>query len=341
MTVLLTFDAALAAELLRLAEGLGAHAQSTPPAVEVVQGTPTAAVTHGRQVHGGAPLGFVARSESDALEAVAAGADEAVVPVPGDAHAAVAFLERLAVRASLRREQENRQTTLAQTEKLAALGTVVAGVAHEINNPLAAVLLLVESLKMTLNPLLGAQDELERLVERGTSASIAELERLLDLARTGVPSMEARAMLSEIESAVKTIADIVRDLRIFARADDDEQPRVVDLPELLDQVIRVVGREITTRGHIERDYPPDLPPLALPRTRVAQVFTNILVNAAHAIAEVQRPVHRVRISIRSDSEAIAVSISDTGPGIAAEAINHIFDPFFTTKRVGVGMGLGL
>jgi two-component system, NtrC family, sensor kinase len=115
----------------------------------------------------------------------------------------------------------------------------------------------------------------------------------------------------------------------------------VQLPDLIDQVLRIVGRGIQDRGHIERDYAPDLPALALPRSRIVQVITNVLVNASQAIAEVDRPVHRVRISMRTDGEYAAVSISDTGPGVPPAELERIFDPFYTTKRVGAGTGLGL
>ncbi len=137
------------------------------------------------------------------------------------------------------------------------------------------------------------------------------------------------------------IASVVRDLRIYARSDENEAPQIVNVTDLIEQVLRIVGREITTRGHIERDYCTELPPLVVPRSRIVQVLTNILVNATQAIQEVQRPLHRVRITVRVDAEAVAISISDTGPGIAPEAIERIFDPFYTTKREGSGTGLGL
>jgi len=84
-----------------------------------------------------------------------------------------------------------------------------------------------------------------------------------------------------------------------------------------------------------------LPRVVVPHGRLTQVLVNILINAAHAINDVEREAHRVRIVTRADSEYVAISISDTGPGIAAEALSHIFDPFFTTKRTGLGTGLGL
>ena len=96
-----------------------------------------------------------------------------------------------------------------------------------------------------------------------------------------------------------------------------------------------------SHGLIERDYGQALPRLVLPRNRVMQVLTNVLINAAHAIREVERPVHRVRIHARADEDFVAISISDTGPGIPPESLERIFDPFFSTKRQEIGTGLGL
>jgi CheY-like chemotaxis protein/anti-sigma regulatory factor (Ser/Thr protein kinase) len=92
---------------------------------------------------------------------------------------------------------------------------------------------------------------------------------------------------------------------------------------------------------VERDYAPDLPALLVPRGRVTQVIMNVFVNALQAIAEVDRPVHRIRISARADEEFVAITVSDTGPGIPPDALERIFDPFFTTKRQALGTGLGL
>jgi signal transduction histidine kinase/CheY-like chemotaxis protein len=309
--------------------------------VEIATGPPGQAVDRARQVHGGVPLGYVARDETDALQAIAHGADEALVLPVLDQQHILGLLERTTLRARLRREQENFQTSHAQSEKLAALGTVVAGVAHEINNPLAAVLLSVDAARSIMSHLVTALDEIERLGDLERDITTAEMANLTRIARVGAPSMDGNALLDEMSSAVQSIADVVRDLRIFARTEDEEQPQIVHVPEVIDQVVRIVGREISSRGVIERDYADDLPKLVVPRTRLVQVITNILINAAHAIREVERQVHRVRVSIRADDEYVAISISDTGPGIPPESIERIFDPFFTTKRESVGTGLGL
>jgi CheY-like chemotaxis protein len=151
----------------------------------------------------------------------------------------------------------------------------------------------------------------------------------------------AAAIFDEMGAAADAIASIVRDLRTFARSDRDEPPERVEVPELIEHAIRLSGREASRRGVLERDYAPDLPALLVPRGRVTQVIMNVFINALHAIAEIDRPVHRIRISARADEEFVAIVVSDTGPGIAPDALERIFDPFFTTKRQALGTGLGL
>jgi signal transduction histidine kinase/ActR/RegA family two-component response regulator len=341
---LLVQDEETAAEVGKLGEhreagGLGLQ-------VVVVRDSATDAVPRQRSAGGADPLGFVARTEAEAFAAVAAGADEACTLEGLDPERFVAFLDRVALRATQRREAENRHTHAVQAEKLAALGTVVAGVAHEINNPLGIVILNVESTRSNVEPALRAQEEIFRLADRGTLATPDEVRRLADMARAGAAPADVRADLDDVTTALQTIADVVKDLRIFARAGDTEKPEPVYLPDLVDQVLRIVGKQITSVAALERDYGADVPALLLPRSRLTQVLTNLLINAAHAIEEVRRPMHRVRISIRYDNEAIALSISDTGPGIAHDIVERIFDPFFTTKRGeretgGTGLGLSI
>ncbi|MGE0323363.1 MAG: ATP-binding protein [Polyangiaceae bacterium] len=339
-TLLLVFDARHATSLRRMLEGLPASRNCE---VETAELPVLDAVRQARLNHGGKPLGVYSPDESGVLAAIEAGADDSLV-LGGDLptqQGALAFLDRVSLRARLRRHRERLQASAVQSEKLAALGTVVAGVAHEVNNPLAALMLTIEAIRVQLGPLFDARTRVRGLVERERGATLAELEELAQSMRSGVPSHEANELVDEVLSASETIASVVRDLKVFARPDDKEEPQVVHLPELMDQVIRIVGREITPFAALERDYAPDVPPVVASRTRLTQVFTNVLINAAHAVREVSRPVHRIRVSIRADEDAVAVSISDTGPGIPHETIEHIFDPFFTTKREDFGTGLGL
>jgi signal transduction histidine kinase/CheY-like chemotaxis protein len=338
--VLLAPDSSRSAELTQvLRQGAGALAENV--LVETAQGAAASAVARARVTCGSLPLAVVVESDADAVEALAAGADEAMVLPSPDTNGLLVLVERARGRAMQRIAHTSERDSTAHAEKLAALGTVVAGVAHEINNPLAAVLLAVDALRLVIRPVLDASEELQRLATAGKGLTPAEVERLAAKARNSIDLDEARELLDETASHVQVVADIVRDLRIYARADDEEAPQLVHIPNLIDQVLRVVGGEIAVRGHIERDYAASLPLLALPHSRIVQVVTNVLLNAAHAIAEVQRPVHRVRISVRADQEFLAISVSDTGPGIAPDALERIFDPFYTTRRGGGGSGLGL
>lgn len=342
-TLLLVFEPERAAHISQLLREL----PSTRSSLVETAALPIAdAVQHARRTHGGCPLGVLTPDESGTAVAVEAGADEAVSirdweRAESTQQALLSFLDRVSLRARLRRQQERLQTAAVQSEKLAALGTVVAGVAHEVNNPLAALMLTVESIRAQLGPLFEARTQLEALAARNTGATPTELLELGRVLRTGVPSHEAHELVDEVLAASETIASVVRDLKVFARSEGSEEPQILHLPELIDQVTRIVGREILPYAALERDYAPDVPPVVASRTRLTQVFTNVLINAAHAVRELSRPVHRIRISIRADDEAVAVSISDTGPGVPHEAIEHIFDPFFTTKRAEFGTGLGL
>jgi signal transduction histidine kinase len=338
--VLLATDDSRSIELAQ-AFGRGFSALAESVVVETAQGAAASAVARVRGIHGSLPLAVMVGSDADAVEAIGAGADEAMVLSRVDTNGLLVLIERARARAIQRMAHASERDSTAHADKLAALGTVVAGVAHEVNNPLAALLLSVDTLRLAVGPVLDASLELQRLAAAGSALAPAEVAQLAARARNGLQIEEVRELLDETAAHAQTIADIVRDLRIYARADEDEAPQLVHIPNLIDQVLRIVGREITARGHIERDYAPSLPLLAVPPSRVVQVITNVLLNAAHAIGEVERPVHRVRISVRADNEFVAVSISDTGPGIAPEALERIFDPFYTTKRPGNGTGLGL
>jgi CheY-like chemotaxis protein len=233
------------------------------------------------------------------------------------------------------------QENFAHTERLTALGTLVAGVGHEINNPLSAVILSVEVARRYMLPSLEAAREIARAAEAGAPIPLTSIAALRKHEWPDRDGRGAAAIFDEMGAAADAIASIVRDLRTFARSDRDEPPGRVEVPELIEHAIRLSGREASRRGVLERDYAPNLPALVVPRGRVTQVIMNVFINAFHAIAEVDRPSHRVRISARADAEFVAIAVSDTGPGIPPESLERIFDPFFTTKSQALGTGLGL
>ncbi len=306
----------------------------------MVTGNPQAAIADRREREPDTPIGYIAADEGSVLEALVGGADEAAVVTPYDPAELAAFVERLDLRARLRAESRRLQEAFAHSERLTALGTLVAGVGHEINNPLSAVILSIEVARRRMLPALDAALAIAVASHAGLPpprhAVAALTKHGSDQGGRG-----AAAVFDEMEAAAEAIASIVRDLRTFARSDQDAPPERVEVDELIEHAIRLSGREAARRGVLERDYAPNLPALVVPRARVTQVIMNVFINAFQAISEVDRPKHRVRISARADDDFVAITVSDTGLGIPAESLERIFDPFFTTKRQGFGTGLGL
>jgi signal transduction histidine kinase/CheY-like chemotaxis protein len=339
-TLILVDSAEARDELSRLARTLPA-ANSRDARIEVVSGELEQAISTCREREGDAPLGFLAPDEPSVLAALSAGADESIVLEKPDTASLTAFIDRLELRARLRVEAQRWHVQSAHAEKLAALGTLVAGVGHEINNPLSAVILCLDALRGHLLPALAGASELVEYVEAGRPAPPELLAKVRRGVRTGNGRQDSASIVDDMSEAANAIASIVRDLRVFARTDDDEPPELVNVCELVDHVLRLLGRDLFKHGVLERDYASDLPLLVIPPNRVTQVVMNLLINATHAISEVTRSMHHVRVSVRADDDFLAIAVSDTGPGIPPASLERIFDPFFTTKRQDVGTGLGL
>lgn len=330
--------ASATAALDPLARAVAASAEGANVLVRAAGGPLDAAIERARAELGPVPIGVAARDAAEALLAIELGADEAMAITSVDVASVLELIDRTRARGRLRREWERQRVDIAHSEKLAALGTLVAGVAHEVNNPLAVIVLTLDTLALQLKSLDASLAELRRAADHGRGlepTAVAALVRRSGRADSVIEQVEQMA------EAAEAIRLVVADLRVFARNEEDERPQLVRVPELLDHLLRLLGRELGPLVVIERDYPLDLPEVVVPRARFTQVLTNIFVNASHAIREVKRDLHRIRISLRADDEMLALSITDTGPGIAPEAIERIFDPFFTTKRAMLGTGLGL
>lgn len=302
-----------------------------PVLLEAVTGDAAPVVRQALLHAKGRPVGVVASNESQALEALDAGADEAavfdVVAEPGF----LAFLDRLRLRARQRRERERWSRDVVQAEKLTELGTLLAGVGHELNNPLAAMTLLLDFAGEHVVPRLDSLASEASVVGAGVRMSHDLREVAKDL----------RRILRDARSSSASVAQLVQDLRVFSRHTQVEAPAPQDVAGIVEQALRLVARELPSTAIVERDYGDDLPSVFVPRNRLAQVLTNLLINAAHAVGEVERDTHRIRVSARVDEQFMAVSVTDTGPGIPPDDLDRIFDPFFTTKREGLGTGLGL
>ncbi len=201
-------------------------------------------------------------------------------------------------------QRKQMEVQLAQADRLASVGVLAAGVAHEINNPLVYIL-------------------------NNISFALGELP-----AQYG----ELRDALREARSGAERVRDIVKDLKTFARSDERMGP--MDVRHVLDASIKVAQNEIKFRARLLRQYD-DESPVVVANARLGQVFLNLLMNGAHSIREGEPDKNTITVRVFRSDERIAVSVADTGSGIAAEKLKRIFDPFFTTKPIGMGTGLGL
>jgi two-component system, NtrC family, sensor kinase len=231
---------------------------------------------------------------------------------------------------------EETQSQLLQSEKLASIGQLAAGVAHEINNPISFVHSNLGTLQGYVNDLLvllDGYDEAIKVVgfeERLKSISAMKQKVDLDFLR-----QDALSLIAESTEGTGRVRRIVQDLRDFSRPGDSEW-QLADLHAGLESTLNVVWNEIKYKADVVREYG-ELPEIECLPFQINQVFLNLLVNAAHAISE-----HGC-ITLRTswDGQWARVAICDTGSGIPPEILSRIFDPFFTTKPIGKGTGLGL
>ncbi len=231
------------------------------------------------------------------------------------------------------RDLQHTQVQLVQREKMASVGRLVAGVAHELNNPIGFVYSNVTTLEDFVR-------RLRTMLEtyRATalpSADQARLQAEWDALKVDYALRYLDAMTRGIREGAERARKIVRDLRVFARSDDDAwQP--VDLHEEMESSLTLLNHLLKDRVTVHRKFG-DLPSVECVRSQIDQVFLNVLANAAQAI----HGPGELTVETRRDDSFAVVTISDTGPGIPADVIGRIFDPFFTTKPVGEGTGLGL
>ncbi len=201
---------------------------------------------------------------------------------------------------------------LMVADRMASVGTLAAGVAHEINNPLASV---IANLEMAIQDVM-------------TLAKGTELP----------PDLSDE--LQDARIAADRVREIVRDLKIFSRAEEERQGPV-DVEDVLESTLRMAWNELRHRARLVRNYA-KIPPVEANESRLGQVFLNLVVNAIHAIPMGNYDGNQITVSTSVNSEGnVVVGIADTGSGIADDVRPRLFTPFFTTKPVGVGTGLGL
>jgi two-component system NtrC family sensor kinase len=231
------------------------------------------------------------------------------------------------------RDLQATQMQLVQREKMASLGQLVAGVAHELNNPIGFVFSNVATLDDFVRRLRAMLDEYHGVALSDTDRARIDASRAalkVDYALKYVDSM-----IQGIREGAERARKIVRDLRVFARG-QDEVWQSVDLHEEIESSLTLLNHLLKDRITVRREFGA-LPSVECIRSQIDQVLLNLLANAAQAIAG----PGTITVGTRRDGDTAVVTIADSGPGIPDEVIGRIFDPFFTTKPVGEGTGLGL
>jgi PAS domain S-box-containing protein len=205
------------------------------------------------------------------------------------------------------------QQRLVIADRLAAVGTLAAGVAHEVNNPLTYVVANLDLLREGIDAL-------------GRGASDVDLH-------------ETAQLLAEARAGAGRVARVVQDLRSFSRI-DPERVEPVDVNAVIESTVNVASHEIRHRARIVKDLG-TVPPALGDDSRIGQVALNLLVNAAQALPPGAAHAHEIRVRTWALDGGVYIEVRDTGVGIAPDVLPHIFEPFFTTKPRGVGTGLGL
>jgi PAS domain S-box-containing protein len=239
---------------------------------------------------------------------------------------------------ALNRKLEQAQSQLLQSEKMASIGMLAAGVAHEINNPVGFIKSNMQPLGKYIDDLLHLIDAYEKVEaalpeHRAAFREVHEFEQNIDFK---YEKQDVTALLSESTQGIERVIKIVQDLKDFSRMDRQETWAFDDLHNGIDSTLNVIWNELKYKCEVRKEYG-ELPPVECVLPQMNQVFMNLLVNAAQAITD-----HGV-ITIRTGTrdERVWIEIADTGGGIAPENLSRVFDPFYTTKPVGQGTGLGL
>ncbi|CAJ0802226.1 Adaptive-response sensory-kinase SasA [Ralstonia psammae] len=262
-------------------------------------------------------------------------------------------LQELTVRnaqlSTLNEELAQAHQQLLQSEKLAAIGQLAAGIAHEINNPVGFVLSNLNSLQRYMGTLLDYARGMEQLITQAAPSLDAQLAALAQAADIDYLAEDAPALVTESREGLARVRDIVVDLRDFSRVDSTHQWEQVDIHRCIESTLNIVHNEIKYQADLVRQYS-TLPPVMCIPSQINQVVLNLVVNAAQAYAckgEADGEcTGRGTITVRTgcdapDAAAIWLEVADAGCGIPPENLKRIFDPFFTTKPVGKGTGLGL
>ena len=231
------------------------------------------------------------------------------------------------------------QQQMVESEKMASLGELTAGVAHEINNPINFVAGNVQPLRRDVADVLQVLDAYADTVARqGLQAEFAEAEALREEVEIDYVREEMEQLLQGVEEGARRTAEIVKGLRNFSRLDEDDLKKA-SVPEGIDSTLMLLRRKYEPGIRIIRSYAEDVPEVECLPGKLNQVYMNLLSNAIQAIPG-EGEIH-IGVEVPLGTDSVRIRIRDTGKGMEKDVMERIFEPFFTTKEVGVGTGLGL
>jgi PAS domain S-box-containing protein len=235
---------------------------------------------------------------------------------------------------------KNTQTQLVHNEKMASLGQLTAGIAHEINNPINYVYNGIDTLKMTIEDLLQILQQYESIESRPDwKEALEEVKKLKAKLKYDLLLEEIQSLPADIKKgAIRTI-EIVKGLRIFSRLDEEEKKKA-NLHDCLDSTIVLLKSKMKNKAVLHKYYDNSLPEINCYPGQLNQVFMNILNNAIQAIPADSKE-GKIEIYTEQTPAQVVIRIKDNGVGMNEQVRKRIFEPFFTTKDVGVGTGLGL
>lgn len=226
---------------------------------------------------------------------------------------------------------------LLQSEKMASVGQLAAGIAHEINNPIGFINSNIGSLHNYVEKLFEVISNYENLIPQALTASQAsgKMNEIREKADLEFLKEDIQDLVRESMDGLKRVKDIVQSLKDFSHVGETDWQEA-DIHQGIDSTLNIVKNEIKYKANVVKEYG-QLPPVKCIISQVNQVIMNLLVNASHAIKE----NGIIKVSTGCDRDMVWIKVLDTGAGIPPENLNRIFEPFFTTKPVGSGTGLGL
>jgi signal transduction histidine kinase len=220
---------------------------------------------------------------------------------------------------------------MVQKEKLVSIGELAAGIAHEINNPLAFVMSNFSNIKEYSIPITELLMKVKDTPELQEVWKAKDIDFLLE---------DLPELIDESQKGLDRIAKIVNSMRNFARTSDEDTTEYFDINNLIDEVLMIVNNEVKYNAVVEKEYE-NCPLIYGNKGEIEQVFVNLIVNASQAIKESGDSIGTITIKTEPIYSGVLISVRDTGKGIDPQFIHKVFDPFFTTKPVGQGTGLGL